>query len=294
VAAITYSSGDYFINCYAKGQVNNQEPRKFDTYGNIPADDEEAHLDNFALELSKLRSSQAYVIVYGGSDDPPGKAQRYALRVKHYLVELRGTDPKQVITIPGGYREDFAIELWLAPAGTNAPVPAPTISKQTDANDNLLYDDYGTGGEFVIPEDEGSRLDSFAEALKKEPRSWGCVIAYAQNGDDYMGQEWDSPGTALKAARSEKNYLIKKYHFAPSRITAVDGGYSGGRRESLWIMRPSARYDSGPFIYSSRLKTGRHGSLTTAGYNKRGICCKACTRGQRNSYILTNSSKRPY
>lgn len=282
-----------FMRGSAEGQSNDLSSRKVDSYGDISTDDEMAHLDNFELELRNTINAQAYIIVYSSREDPPGKSRRYALRAKYYLTELRGTDPKRIIAIDGGYRGDFIIELWIVPKGTRAPIPTPTVSKQSDANDNLLYDEYGTGGEFVMPEDGGSRLDGFAEALKKEPRSWGCIIAYAQNGDDRMGMDWDLPGTSLKAAQWGKTYLIKKYHFIPSRITAVDGGYSEGRRESLWIMRPRASYDNGPFIYSRRLKVGRHKGLTTAGYDKRGICCKACTRGHRDKYVLKGSN-RPY
>jgi hypothetical protein len=270
-----------------------KEPRKLDSYGDLIADDELAHLDNLIVTLGNEPGAQAYVIVYGGREDPPGKARRLSLRVKYYLTEMRGIDPKRVVAIAGGYREESITELWIVPAGARSPVPTPTVSVKDDLGDNLLYDEYGTGGEFVMIEDDTSRLDGFAEVLKKEPRSWGCIIAYAQNGDDRMGMEWDLPGTALKAARSERNYLIKKYHFAPSRITAVDGGYSKGRTEGLWIMRPGARYDNGPFIYSGRLKVGKHGSLSTSGYNKRGICCKACTHGHRDAYLL-KGARRPY
>ena len=42
-----------------------------------------------------------------------------------------------------------------------------------------------------------------------------------------------------------------------NKVTAVDGGYAE-RVIQVWIMRPGASFDQGPFIYSNRLRaTGR-------------------------------------
>ena len=265
--------------------------RKFDSYGNIRADDELALLDNFAIALQNAPGAQAYIIVYGGRRDPPGKALRLALRTKYYLAERRGTDPSRVVAIDGGRREDLTTELWIVHVGARPPVPAPTVFEKSDVNDNFLYDELDLGGEFTMPEDEASRLNGFAAILKKEPHSWGCIIAYDQSGDDRTGSLWDLPGTTQRITRSEKQYLLKKYHIAPLKITVVDGGYSEGRTISLWIMRPGARYHHGPFIYPGRLRVGRHGVLITKGESKNGICCKACLRGHRDNYILRYSGK---
>lgn len=275
----------YLVNIHVRGQSSNQTARKIDSYGDLKGDDEMARLDNFDNELKNVPGSVAYIITYSGRDDPPGRARRLALRSKNYLVNTRGRDPNKIVAINGGRREELTTELWVVPMNAPAPVPTPTISEQNDTGDNLLYDEFGEGVFMVGHEDENSRLGGFAEALKKEPRSWGCVIAYAQGGDDRMGQSWDLPGTGRKIAISIKNTLVKDYHFAPSKITAVDGGYSTGQIVSLWIVRPNARYDSGPFIYSGRLKTSGRGVLTTLGENPNDICCRACTRGHRDPYI---------
>lgn len=260
------------------------QPRKVDSYNDKirSGEAEQWHLEDFREKLLKEPSAKAYIIAYGGREDGPGKAQRYAMRAENYLVEARGVEPARIVAINGGRREEFIVELWLVPGGARPPQPEPTATVEDDRGDNQLFDKFSVDCEnFGCGyEDEAAQLDGFAAALKKESGSWGCVIAYAQSGDDRVGVSWDLPGRALKIARSQKNYLLKKHNFAPSKITAVDGGYSG-RIVELWIMRPGARFDKGPFVYSDRLKAGRNNMLTiTERASLTEVCCRACVRGR--------------
>src|SRR5947199_68493 len=100
----TSFSSNHLTNSVVKGQSIN-EPRKLDSYGDLKTDDELARLDNLAVALGKEPSSQAAIIAYGGSLDPPGTARRLALRVKYYLTEMRGIEPKRITAIGGGHRD---------------------------------------------------------------------------------------------------------------------------------------------------------------------------------------------
>ena len=272
-----------------------QQPRKVDTYDDKigGSEAEQWRLEDFREVLLKEPNSQAYVIAYNGREDNPGKARRYSLRAKNYLVEARGIIPQRIVTIEGGRREEFAVELWIVPKGSEPPQLTSTITEQSDLSDNLLYDSYSPGYDnFGKYEDAEARLDGFAIVLKKEPAAWGCIISYAQNGDDRMGMEWDLPGTAQKMSQGVKNYLVKKHRFAPSRVTVVDGGYSEGRSVELWIMRPRARFDQGPFVYSHKLRARRDGTLTITNQDTLDMCCKACMRGGTDVYMFRNEEKR--
>ena len=264
-------------------------PRKIDSYNDKirSGEAEQWHLEDFFKELIKDPDSQAYIIAYGGREDNPGKAHRYAQRAKNYMVEARGIVPSRIVTMDGGRREEFIVELWLVPNGSPSPKPTPTVTSKDDLGDNLLFDGFVVGceGFSCSYEDDAAHLDGFAAALKKEPTAWGCIIAYAQSGDDRLGQDWDSPGTGQKIARSQRTYLIKKHGLAQSRLSAIDGGYSW-RGVELWVMRPKARFDKGPFLYSGRLKASGKGALKSSDDAKRGLCCKACIRGQTDRYIL--------
>src|ERR1700716_2159172 len=109
--------------------------RLIDSYNDkIPGSEKEQwHLEDFVTLLAAQPNTNAYVIAYGGRDDHPGKAQRYALRAKHYMVELRGIEPQRIITLDGGRREEFIVELWLVPNTAQPPKPKPTITVPDDA-----------------------------------------------------------------------------------------------------------------------------------------------------------------
>lgn len=281
------------VASYAQ-EPESQMPRKVNSYNDKiqSSEAEQWHLEDFREKLLKEPNTKGYIIAYGGREDNPGKASRYALRAKNWLAEWRGIYPKRIVAIDGGRREEFIVELWLVPNNVQPPAPALTVNVPDDLGDNLLYDEFDVGYDNFgnRAEDAVARLDGFAAALKKEPNSWGCIIAYAQSGDDRMGMDWDSPGTSLRIAQSQKNYLIKKHGFALSKLTVVDGGYSG-RVVELWIVRPNARFDKGPFLYPSRLRASRGGTLTINKSDTLSLCCKACIRGRTDPYILRKGKR---
>lgn len=237
-------SGIDGMQCHGWRPTSDQAARKVDEYGDLIQDDEGARLDAFEKELRKESDSKGYIIAYGGRDDPRGKARRYGLRAKVYLIEARGVPASRVAAVDGGRREALTVELWVVPTGAAAPVPTPTIiGGSRTANEAHKYDEYsyGYGESWNRFEDSSIRLDGFAEALQNEPSLRGYIIAYAQNGDDRIGIECDPAGKALRIARAERRYLIQKRHFDPTRIVAVNGGYSSARTVELWIIPPSVR-----------------------------------------------------
>jgi hypothetical protein len=247
---------------------------------NIPSSEAEMwRLEDFRGKLLKQPDAKAYIIAYVGREDPPGKANRYALRAKRWLVEWRGVDPARIVALDGGRRNEFIVELWIAPHDAPAPVPKPEVDVQTDRTDNLLYDEFDIGYDnFAIrAENEAVRLDGFAAALKKEPQSWACVIAYAQVGDDHVGVEWGVPGEALRLAREQKRYLTRQ-GLSRNRVTVIDGGYASPLVE-LWIMRPGARFEKGPLVFPNRLRaTGPRQLEIDSRPFKIEECCRVCVR----------------
>lgn len=235
--------GSYAVNSHAWKQASNQSAHKFDEYGDLIQDDEGARLDAFENELKRKPDSRAYIIAYGGQGDPLGKARRYALRARAYLVEARGIAGSRVVPVDGGRRENLTVELWLVPVGARPPTPTPTVTmEQREANEARKYDEYsyGYGESWNRYEDASIRLDGFAAALQREPGSRGYIVAYAQNGDDRIGIECDPAGLAQRIASLEKRYLVQKQHIDPTQVAAVNGGYSPTRTVELWIIPHSA------------------------------------------------------
>jgi hypothetical protein len=100
----------------------------FDSYGDIPFEDEKAHLDNFAIQLQSEPGYIGYIIVYAGRRACVGEAQRRAIRAKRYLIERRGVDENLIIWRDGGYREELTVELFIVARGAPAPTPSPHLS----------------------------------------------------------------------------------------------------------------------------------------------------------------------
>jgi len=48
-------------------------------------------------------------------------------RARDYIVEQRGIDASRLVIVNGGFREDDSVELWVVPAGAEAPRATPTI-----------------------------------------------------------------------------------------------------------------------------------------------------------------------
>jgi hypothetical protein len=119
------------------------EARMLDEFGDVNCEDEKARLDNFANELQNAPEARGYIVFYGGKrhQSPTrhnsrlalprrGEAEARAARLKPYMNDNRGIDAKRIVVVNGGYREQWAAELWIVPKGANPPAPTPTIKPQ--------------------------------------------------------------------------------------------------------------------------------------------------------------------
>lgn len=110
-----------------------------DRFEDIYCNDEKARLDGFTIQLQNQPDAIGYVVFYGGrrygkkgqSRLPRrNEAEARVARLKSYLVDLRGLDPKRVVIVNGGYRETWQAELWVVPTGATQPVPKPTLKPE--------------------------------------------------------------------------------------------------------------------------------------------------------------------
>lgn len=100
---------------------------KVDEYGDIKFEDEQARLDNFAIELQNWPEGKGYIIAYGGRRSHPGEARKRAERAKRYITTVRNIPVRQVVVIDGGYREELTVELRLRSQNAPPPQPMPTV-----------------------------------------------------------------------------------------------------------------------------------------------------------------------
>jgi hypothetical protein len=101
--------------------------REFDECNNCTFDDQKARLDNLAVELQNDPSTRAYIIAYGGRYSPLAQVETLMKRARDYIVEQRGIDASRLVIVNGGFREDDSVELWIVPAGAEAPRATPTV-----------------------------------------------------------------------------------------------------------------------------------------------------------------------
>lgn len=97
-------------------------------YGRIKFEDEKARLDNFAIQLLNEPGAQGYIFAYAGRNSRKGETAKRLRRAKNYLVGIRQMQPGRIVTIDGGYREDFIVILIIASSGAPAPRATPTLS----------------------------------------------------------------------------------------------------------------------------------------------------------------------
>ena len=109
---------------------------------------ESTRLDGFAQALIKNPDAAGYIIAYADGEkvtqtyleNKNGKERAIERRfrmtgkklagwAKNSLVELLKVNPSRIVTIDGGYREFETVELWIVPAGENAPKPTPTVKR---------------------------------------------------------------------------------------------------------------------------------------------------------------------
>lgn len=135
---------------FASNAFAQQEARKFDALGGqVYCEDAKARLDNFAIQLQEDPSAKGYIIFYGGKSY---RSNIYNKRTKRYmpvellprrgeararmspwidyLIESRAILASRIQLIDGGYREDPAMEFWIAPSGAKPPTPTPTLTEK--------------------------------------------------------------------------------------------------------------------------------------------------------------------
>lgn len=228
---------------------------KFDEMGDVEASYLIAVLDNFAVRLQNEPNTRAFLVVYRTRRDLPGLNSRYAHRMKDYLINSRGIPAERIVTLDGGEASCLTQELWIVPVGAT---PVIRTDAYSDSFHDAAYkfdehyyqrrnDELEIGYWSVPPDNLQGYLEAFANALRKEPRATGYLVAYTSLNQD-------RPTFAQKMLQTERNFLTNHFGLKPARIKTVNGGQRKWRAMELWIV-PAGEY--APFRSFAPASNGR-------------------------------------
>lgn len=223
---------------------------KFDEFGDVPASDIAARLDNFANVLMEQPHAKGFVIAYRSQRDLPGLSGRLMNLMRTYLITTRGIEPDRVAGVDGGAAGCVVQQLWIVPPGAApAPLAGAYQSDYEDVESTRKFDEAPVEAPHTYHNVIGDSLEGYANALRKEPRATGYLIVYAQywvshwQEHDERGRErtrrqveLDPPGRAARVLRSLRAELARKHGIPPSRIRLMDGGYRKWAEAELWIV----------------------------------------------------------
>lgn len=129
-----YSCGEYkFAIPIPPGvKLKKFEVPTFDSFGAMRFSDAEVRLDNFVINLFRMKEEdpgwRGYIVVYAGRRSYLGEAQFKANCYKNYLVRVRKIDPGSLFAVDGGFREEFEVLLYHGKADNYPPVLLPSVS----------------------------------------------------------------------------------------------------------------------------------------------------------------------
>jgi hypothetical protein len=118
------------------------DTQKIDEWSNTNCDDWMARIEGLAIEVGKDKSSQGYIIFYGGrknispyrstfAKSLPRRGEAYARAavLKSHLINTRKVEGNRIVLVNGGFRETWTVELWVVPKGAIPPLPTPTVKE---------------------------------------------------------------------------------------------------------------------------------------------------------------------
>lgn len=124
----------YGATCQQKNSVSTAvesfpeapKPFRFDLFESKSFDDDKARFDNYAIQVQSIPDSQAYIIMYQGTNKASvtqRDVDKLSKRALDYLVKARGVDPSRIQITKWGTKENTTYELWIVPPGAQPPVP---------------------------------------------------------------------------------------------------------------------------------------------------------------------------
>jgi hypothetical protein len=204
---------------------------KIDEYGDLPTDDEAAHLDLFADRLFKQPKVRGQIIAYSEPQTERGYYLRRIYGIGKYLTDARGIEANRVAVVDAGYSERFTTELWLIPEGASPPSPISKLAQPTESISAYKFDE---------------------ECLDCSPAVDLYLYGLDARGVMIVRPDHDvSVRTALNEARKAKRLLVKRHGISANRISikSARARNDGTATVEMWVVPAGARM---PDAWASR------------------------------------------
>ncbi|MBV9209634.1 MAG: hypothetical protein JOZ52_03340, partial [Acidobacteria bacterium] len=242
----------------------------FDSYGDVCYEDEQARLDNFAMELMNNPTLKGCLVFYHGVNELPARLHELkADRALDYLVNTRGIDATRLSIVQGGFRAEQTMEMWTVPEGAPAPEPSGTVEYVKPSGHTYQYNETWLDIEYIqIPSDdsadESGDDETEAEATpapdaeQTEPAEEQAPAFIADEdltwaSEKYaeaVKQEEDARACIIYYADSEqvdltkiqavmergKNILVEQYGLKADSVVVMYGGYRGSATVDTWVV----------------------------------------------------------
>ena len=96
----------------------------FDQYGDLKFEDEQARLDNFAIQLMNEPSAIGYILMSAGQVTFANETAEHLARARSYMLDVREIDRNRIVTLDCGFSNDLDIHLYIGNPGATPPACA--------------------------------------------------------------------------------------------------------------------------------------------------------------------------
>jgi hypothetical protein len=185
--------------------------------------------------MSDAPDSDGYIVAYDGRKEGPFKARFWGENLRRYLVEARGLEGSRLRVLDAGRHagEQFKIELWLVPQGSDPPPTRPFREKRGASAFAGKFAEYFAYNSSHFYDTEGGEagaynttftLAALGELFRRQPDSQGFVVVYPSRDGD--------PGDWRRVATREQQKLAEA-GVAGERLTLIRGGVNEGDRKGF-------------------------------------------------------------
>ncbi len=99
-------------------------PERFDQWGDIRPNDENARLDKLATQAKEWPLSIIYLFIHAGKTACVGEARARGIRARNYL-ERQGISPERIVVTDAGWRKEVSTQVWIWPPELGKPKTTP-------------------------------------------------------------------------------------------------------------------------------------------------------------------------